>query len=90
MALLSDTLVLAHGHIHRKIKQISSDSLLLDIDEDNKPDIVLDLGLPYIPSNLTHKFDHVINAFCSTAGLVLDSHPLKIGLLIATGIDAES
>lgn len=45
MSLLSNTLVLAHGHDHRKIKEIGSDSVLLDVSEEDKPDIIANLGI---------------------------------------------
>jgi hypothetical protein len=82
--MLSNTLVLAHGHTHRKIQQISPDSILLDIDEDNNPDIIADLGNRHLlkeiqldyNKNYLNQFNHVINAFAPTE-LVFVDHPLE-------------
>jgi hypothetical protein len=64
--MLSDkTLVLCHGHKHRKIQQVDYEkAILATIREEDEPDIILDLTKE-LPESLTQfTFPTVIDAFC--------------------------
>lgn len=102
MEKLSHVLVIAHGHTHRIIQEISPESsLLLDIDHSVRPDIVADMGSQNLSKRIKQYIKHeandrekiiisdvkhLINAF-SPSGLVFTEVENEISDWFATTID---